>query len=621
MYGVPGNSKHFPKGEKVRGPGTGTSDSIKAAIPAGSYIMPADSTEQLGFGVPRAGASQVPVNVSNGETAIPPEQVHAFGVRALNEMKNATHKPTGQPSAAGGELFFADGGLVEDPLKKWTPEQRAQKQAQLAQQTEQLRLAKAGAPGGVPGNPARAAAMQAQYDQPVTGPRQPKPVSTQPVAAGVNLRSGEQPSVANDVADGLAGAGKVAVGVAGYPVLAAYDGVRNAAGSLAGGDTSQIEQYRGGARNLISEGAEQVSTASANLRERTATATRDALGIDQAPAVGVPRAKASAPAVPSAPAAGPAAAAEQAAPTAAGQNVTEPGPGVGWVRTGNGVGAAGGEIAMRRNEQGQVEFTNETASPEAVAGAKAMPAGGFGVPRRGAESEDLVGRGSAANVGNGVGTFSQMEAGSSAEALARFERANKIRGEQIAEDGGLKVAGIRDSSRMPTAAELVNNRLERQDTRDQLDAARTNQDAQLTASRVATEGMQQQKLQQEIEAGQYSVQDRQRIAALQAQMTDPNLSLEERLAAQQAYTSLTTQAKDRFKSQDVILGRDDTGKDIRGTQLIDVTTGQPVAGAVGSSQRRAAVTMAEVEQTAKARGISSDEVIQRLQSAGVAVSG
>lgn len=250
MYGIPrAKPAHAPRaGAKIHGPGTGTSDSVKTAVPAGSYIMPADSTEQLGFGVPQAGASHVPVNVSNGETAIPPEQVHAFGVRALNEMKSATHKPTGQPSAAGGELFFADGGLVEDPPKKWTPEQRAQKQAQLAQQTEQLRLANAGAPGGVPGNPARAAAMQAQYDQPVTGPRTPQPSTAKPIAAGVN--SGEQPGLANDMTDGLAGAGKAALGVAGYPVLAAYDGVRNAAGSLAGGDTSQIEQYRHGASSL-----------------------------------------------------------------------------------------------------------------------------------------------------------------------------------------------------------------------------------------------------------------------------------------------------------------------------------------------------------------------------------
>ena len=32
----------------VRGPGTGTSDDVKDAVPPGTYIMPADSTQQIG---------------------------------------------------------------------------------------------------------------------------------------------------------------------------------------------------------------------------------------------------------------------------------------------------------------------------------------------------------------------------------------------------------------------------------------------------------------------------------------------------------------------------------------------------------------------------------------------
>ena len=38
----------YANGGMVRGPGTGTSDDIETEIPAGSYIMPADSTAQLG---------------------------------------------------------------------------------------------------------------------------------------------------------------------------------------------------------------------------------------------------------------------------------------------------------------------------------------------------------------------------------------------------------------------------------------------------------------------------------------------------------------------------------------------------------------------------------------------
>lgn len=120
MYGIP-RGKHAQqpqRGGQIKGPGTGTSDSIKAAVPPGSYIMPADSTAALGFGAHSAGkqapAAQpgVPVNVSNGEYQLPPEQVHAVGVQALEQAKAATHTPVAQPQAQGGELFFANGGPV-----------------------------------------------------------------------------------------------------------------------------------------------------------------------------------------------------------------------------------------------------------------------------------------------------------------------------------------------------------------------------------------------------------------------------------------------------------------------------------------------------------------------------
>ena len=53
MYGFkkgakPEQDAKLPKGGKIQGPGTGTSDSIKTEIPKGSYIMPADSTQQIG---------------------------------------------------------------------------------------------------------------------------------------------------------------------------------------------------------------------------------------------------------------------------------------------------------------------------------------------------------------------------------------------------------------------------------------------------------------------------------------------------------------------------------------------------------------------------------------------
>lgn len=142
----------------VRGPGTGTSDDVKDAVPPGTYIMPADSTQQLGepalaglgFKPKEQAGGEVPVNLSNGEYKLPPEQVHAVGAQVLDAMKDATHAPVqargfrpgmreqgveppagpglgfhpggeAPPQKATNELYFADGGLVDDQAKKRRP--------------------------------------------------------------------------------------------------------------------------------------------------------------------------------------------------------------------------------------------------------------------------------------------------------------------------------------------------------------------------------------------------------------------------------------------------------------------------------------------------------------------
>lgn len=115
----------YASGGMVRGPGTGISDEVPDQVPEGTYIMPADSTTQIGpdklagmgargfkaGGKKSAGGKSVPVNLSNGEFKMPPDQVHAVGVQALEQMKNATHTPAAQ-QAGEPELFFANGGPV-----------------------------------------------------------------------------------------------------------------------------------------------------------------------------------------------------------------------------------------------------------------------------------------------------------------------------------------------------------------------------------------------------------------------------------------------------------------------------------------------------------------------------
>lgn len=116
-------------GGPVRGPGNGISDSIETEVPEGSYIMPADSTEQIGEESLAGMGKQVPVNLSDGEYQLPPDQVHAIGLEALDQMRDETHVPAAEQAQGLGfhpgmqegapkvdreepPLFFADGGRV-----------------------------------------------------------------------------------------------------------------------------------------------------------------------------------------------------------------------------------------------------------------------------------------------------------------------------------------------------------------------------------------------------------------------------------------------------------------------------------------------------------------------------
>lgn len=119
MYGL----KKRPKDESglIQGAGTGTSDDVKKNVPAGSYIMPADSTQKIGADNLKNMGSPTPVNLSNGEYELSPDQVHSVGVQTLENMKAQTHTPVDQPQLGfkpgqnKPELFFADGGLVRYP--------------------------------------------------------------------------------------------------------------------------------------------------------------------------------------------------------------------------------------------------------------------------------------------------------------------------------------------------------------------------------------------------------------------------------------------------------------------------------------------------------------------------
>ncbi len=131
MYGLKKRSKQDESG-LIKGAGTGTSDDIKKNVPAGSYIMPADSTEQIGTENLKNMGNPTPVNLSNGEFQLTPDQVHSVGVQTLDAMKDRSHMPVDQPQLGfksdqkKPELFFANGGLVQSPYPSADDIRRAQ---------------------------------------------------------------------------------------------------------------------------------------------------------------------------------------------------------------------------------------------------------------------------------------------------------------------------------------------------------------------------------------------------------------------------------------------------------------------------------------------------------------
>lgn len=103
-------------GGVIKGPGTGTSDSISRDLPLGAFIMPADSTAALGAKNLDRLPETVPAMVSNGEFEVTPEKVHGLGAAVLTALRDTTHKPTDDAPKLG-LMRRANGGLIDDPSR------------------------------------------------------------------------------------------------------------------------------------------------------------------------------------------------------------------------------------------------------------------------------------------------------------------------------------------------------------------------------------------------------------------------------------------------------------------------------------------------------------------------
>lgn len=113
--------RKYAAGGPVKGPGTGTSDSIKATVRPDSYILSADTVRAIGTKkikdlVEKAGVrpdSQggddvhgIQVRLSNGEYHVPPEATRYYGEEFFNKMQQKYHKPV---ASADG---MANGGAI-----------------------------------------------------------------------------------------------------------------------------------------------------------------------------------------------------------------------------------------------------------------------------------------------------------------------------------------------------------------------------------------------------------------------------------------------------------------------------------------------------------------------------
>lgn len=109
-------------GGLIRGPGTGTSDSIPDEMEPGTFIMPADSTQALGLDdeqdEEQGEGKKVPVLVSNGEYELPPERVQAIGAAVLEALKDSTHEATEAQEEGRAAQKLASGGMVENDVTR-----------------------------------------------------------------------------------------------------------------------------------------------------------------------------------------------------------------------------------------------------------------------------------------------------------------------------------------------------------------------------------------------------------------------------------------------------------------------------------------------------------------------
>lgn len=266
--------------------------------------------------------------------------------------------------------------------------------------------------------------------------------------------------------------------------------------------------------------------------------------------------------------------------------------GEGFDGTKNALAEAIGATPSALSASSSAQSTNAAAKlPAALTPAPSTP-----LPSESEHAQSPAQNSELAKGGSGSGTFSQMQEGDSARSMAVFDKANSIRGETLRAQGGLRVSAIgagpdamdraKERREMNIAGGLRNMSQStlRDMSRNQQDSAmgaaelglrrqQLAQSADSNASRQALEQVQVAEAKQGIRLADMDVKSKERIDQLAKVIGDPNATEEQRSAAFQAYSALTTQPKDRYVLQDEQIGVDAMGTPKYGKAAYDVTTG------------------------------------------------
>lgn len=396
----------------------------------------------------------------------------------------------------------------------------------------------------LPGDPARAARMQAQADQPVT----------KGASAGDRLTK-----IAKDaysITKPLLTPVATAAGVLGAPVI---DAGRNALIRLAGGDPLTAE---GGDTKYQDRAFEGIQPA-VNAFQMAGDAARRGAGGAILSITGASPAPERLGAQPDAVGGGGSSGAlkdKPGIPTVQKPGAAQPAAeGNGY----QGTGIAG--VVGRRGANGVLEFTNDAT---AVKGAQGQ-LDGFG-----------DGKGTLSIIGGGQeGMQRNLRA---AEIMQQTRRANAGPGLTVVADSGATDRALRTAS---ITGKPIQGLLGKQ---EQAAVTRGGVIAQPPVDyNVANQSLAASDAANlQVAAARRSDEAQQRVQSVLNRLTDPSTPAAEREQLQRTYSTLTTPSKDRYVLQDTVLGYDETSqKPILGRIALDTTTGQPVAGSSGVAPR------------------------------------